>query len=389
MLTKFAVESFKSLENVEIELGHVNVFIGANGSGKSNILEAIGLLGAAANGRVDEEALLRRGVRPSLPAFYVSSFKNREMPPYIRLTAENDGASFSADLRSPFENPGSDWSFIAETLLEGGDRLVERSPESKINLKPTAGYTALKSVELLADRPASRLLDELQQFTIYSPDTATLRGLDIDPQQREPVGLSGGKLIEATDATFLSQLDNEMYDSVLRLIGWAKRISATAFPKSVESQMPPRTERILRFQDGYMADGRNELTALDVSEGALYVLLMTVLVHHPSVPPILAVDNFDHALNPRLARALTRQICDWVVLQQNRQLLLTSHNPSVLDGLPLQDDRIRLFTVERSYYGKTVVKRVMVDEKLLKEAENGVPLSQQWVMGTFGGVPKI
>ena len=47
MITKIAIESFKSLERVEVELGRVNVFIGANGSGKSNLLEAIGVLSAA------------------------------------------------------------------------------------------------------------------------------------------------------------------------------------------------------------------------------------------------------------------------------------------------------------------------------------------------------
>ena len=40
-----------------LELGRVNCLIGANGVGKSNILEAIGVLGAAANGVVDDEAL--------------------------------------------------------------------------------------------------------------------------------------------------------------------------------------------------------------------------------------------------------------------------------------------------------------------------------------------
>jgi energy-coupling factor transporter ATP-binding protein EcfA2 len=72
MLKSFEAESFKSLENVEVELGRVNVFIGANGSGKSNLLEALGVLGAAANGRVDDEALLRRGVRRGFPGTYKS-----------------------------------------------------------------------------------------------------------------------------------------------------------------------------------------------------------------------------------------------------------------------------------------------------------------------------
>lgn len=112
-----------------------------------------------------------------------------------------------------------------------------------------------------------------------------------------------------------------------------------------------------------------------------------VLVHHPLSPPVFAVDNFDHALNPRLAKALTRNLCTWATELRDRQLLLTSHNPLVLDGLPLRNDAVRLFTVERSNRGKTVVSRVNISDQLLQKAEEGVPLSQQWVMGTFGGVP--
>ena len=48
MIRRLQVRSFKSLADVEVELGVVNVFIGANGSGKSNLLEALGVLSAAA-----------------------------------------------------------------------------------------------------------------------------------------------------------------------------------------------------------------------------------------------------------------------------------------------------------------------------------------------------
>ena len=102
MLESVIVESFKSLEKVELHLGSVNVFIGANGSGKSNLLEAVGVLGAAANGRVDDEALLRRGVRPGLPSLYKSSFKGSRQPPEIRFTASNGTSSY---LISPDPQP--------------------------------------------------------------------------------------------------------------------------------------------------------------------------------------------------------------------------------------------------------------------------------------------
>lgn len=392
MLNKFKVESFKSLENVEIELGRVNVFIGANGSGKSNLLEAIGVLGAAANGRVDDEALLRRGVRPGLPVLYKSSFKSSRQPTEIRFSASSDGASFSVGLFNPLDKPEPAWRFKTELLTEGRDKLVGRSQRLKLRLDPTAGYTALKAVELPEESPAGRLLEELRQFAIYSPDTATLRGLDTDPQSREPIGLSGGRLAEAVNDIFKHvafQHREELFASVLELIGWANGLGASG-PRAVPiSKNIPQPTLILRFRDRFMAEGRNFLSGYDASEGALYVLFMTVLVHHSASPPVLAVDNFDHALNPRLAKALTRKLCEWMIVHQDRQLLLTSHNPLVLDGLPLRDDAIRLFTVERSNRGKTVVRRVEVSEQLLDRADQGIPLSQQWVMGTFGGVPNI
>ena len=60
MLDTLTVRTFKSLEDVAVDLGLVNVFIGSNGSGKSNLLEALGVLSAAADGKVDDMATPRQ-----------------------------------------------------------------------------------------------------------------------------------------------------------------------------------------------------------------------------------------------------------------------------------------------------------------------------------------
>ena len=88
MLTKLTIQSFKSLEFVEVPLGRVNVFVGANGSGKTNLLEALGLLSAAASGVVDDQALARRGVRISPPAVYTTSLRAVPAPPPVKIVAE-------------------------------------------------------------------------------------------------------------------------------------------------------------------------------------------------------------------------------------------------------------------------------------------------------------
>jgi predicted ATPase len=137
-----------------------------------------------------------------------------------------------------------------------------------------------------------------------------------------------------------------------------------------------------------MAEGRNILSAYDASEGALYVIFAAILAAHPDSPQLLAIDNFDATLNPRLLRSLTSRMVDWV-LDSGRQVLMTCHNPLVLDGLPLKDDRVRLFAVDRSYGGMTVIRRVVVNEELMAKAKEGWPLSRLWILGHLGGVPNV
>jgi len=50
MLKKLTVQGFKSIERQTIELGSLNVLIGANGSGKSNLLAALSFFRTSALG---------------------------------------------------------------------------------------------------------------------------------------------------------------------------------------------------------------------------------------------------------------------------------------------------------------------------------------------------
>ena len=53
MLKKLTVHGFKSIERQIIELGSLNVLIGANGSGKSNLLAALSFFRTSALGHPD------------------------------------------------------------------------------------------------------------------------------------------------------------------------------------------------------------------------------------------------------------------------------------------------------------------------------------------------
>lgn len=401
MIGKITVQSFKSLESVEVDLGAVNVFVGANGSGKSNLLEAVGVLGAAAFGRVDDESLLRRGVRPGVPQLYKSAFptKQAEKRPHILFRAENPEASYEVSLWNPIEDPKPAWRFKTEILqLSGGEKIVNRAPFEKPTkwLNAEQGFAALKSVELDANDPARDLLELLRSYSIYCANTPTLRGLAPDQQLREPVGLSGGRLPDAISELLRARTrrENEWLNEQLRevasLIDWADSFGWEQAELMPLSPAAATTRRVVRFKDHFMKKGRNFLSGYDASEGALYILYAAILALHPQSPRLFAIDNIDQALNPRLAMRLSTAFSNWILkCKPERQVLLTAHNPAVLDGLPLQDHKVRLFTVDRSSRGHTVVKRVELNEELMAKAKEGWTLSRLWVNGLIGGVPNV
>lgn len=390
MIERFHVTAFKSLEDVTVELGHVNVFVGANGSGKSNLLEALGVLGAAARGRVDDESLERRGVRPGLPDRYRTAFPDaRRLKSQIRFEAASSEASYDVGLWHRADPTEPAWRYHTELLKERDLKIVGRSPNLRLNLDSEAGYAALKLVEMDASNPAPRLMRRLSNYRIFSPTTPHLRGLVPDESKGGPVGLSGGRLAEALEELLTSKSGATLKRELLRLIEWAGDVDVAPVEEAMVARSVPSPRTVVRFTDKYMSEEHNHLSGYDASEGALYVLFAAVLALHPSAPRVLSIDNVDHGLNPRLARALVKQFCEWVLSRRTTQVLLTSHNPVVLDGLPLRDERVRLFTVDRTESGRTKVQRVEIDEKILQRAREGWTLSRMWVMGLIGGVPNV
>ena len=400
------VGDFKSLRATRMELGQVNVFIGTNGAGKSNVLEAIGVLGAAAAGIVDDQALQRRGVRPSAPQLFKSSFVGHKIAPKISIKAQsNDGARYHAYLTNPVEGTASQWKFGNETVAMGDDVCASRGPRGNATLLDSAfPLENVRSVAAMVrgrqDAPEGvrRFLAALDDYAIFAPVTPMLRGLAPDPASRTPVGLYGGQLPGALEEIALADKAQNgkrqgprLVELAREIIDWAQAIETGAPTKSLLSASVPTMRLVVKFKDRYMANLRNELSGYDASEGALYVLFMLVLAMHPASPTCMAIDNFDQALNPRTARRMT-QIFVEQALRNGRQVLMTTHNPLVLDGLPLWDPRVRLFVVERAGDGGTDVRRVPINapERLREQQEKGeLPLSRMWVMGQLGGVPDV
>lgn len=95
------------------------------------------------------------------------------------------------------------------------------------------------------------------------------------------------------------------------------------------------------------------------------------------------IDNIETALNPKLCRDLIKKLSE-IAIKNGKQVVITTHNPAILDGLNLHDDHQRLFVVKRNDEGHTQIERIK-----LKPATNGeqLKLSEMWMRGYIGGLP--
>ena len=395
LIEQISFRDFKALKDISFSPGKVNVFIGANGSGKSTLLEAIGVLSAAMTDRVDGNSLMRKGVRLSAPSLYKSAFRDSIKSKTISFEIIwKDEASHEKFKYNVHLNPPSDdnlWHYHSETLFKDGAQIWGRSGRSKENYDNSVGMLLTDQSESLI--PIKPAVDPFRNYAIYQPFTAALRGTVSDPQQAIPIGLNGGRLAEALEEIMSGEEDDfeigehtgVYLDDILDVIDWAESVNIGKPTKERVNAAIPVSRRVVEFQDKYLKKS-TKFTAYDASEGALYILFMFCLALHPKSPPVFAIDNFDQAMHPQLARAVMRKISE-IVLKQSKTVFLTTHNPLVLDGLDLRNDNIRLFTMNRSSEnGNVYIERIRVTDNLVQKQ---MSLSQLWTSGRIGGVPDL
>ena len=362
MIHKISIKNFKSIVDLELELGRLNVFIGENGCGKTNILEAITCGSVAAeSGMLYKPVLSIKGVRIPEERFLSPAFEK-----LANQKQEFPSITLSNHLKETYK--------IQFLWFDG----VIKSPR---NLKPeTKEY--VKKMKNNAEFKSNFTLEKLfgknvwELFHNYAPENYFLRRFE-EEGQIKPLGIRGEGLFKHLVEIYKKKPEIlEKIGEKLRLIGWFQGFE---IPKDLMF-----TERRINIKDKYL----QELDYFDqrsANEGFLYLLFYFTLFISPFTPRFFAIDNIDNSLNPKLCAELVRQLA--IISKENdKQAILTTHNPAVLDGLNLEDGEQRLFTIYRNAEGHTVARRIMPPKKI--KGVESVRLSEAFIRGYLGGLPK-
>jgi predicted ATPase len=320
MITSVEIQNLKKLRKLEMDLGSLTVLVGANGSGKTSVLEAIDLAVRAMTGTPQAvfakerhcDWLYTRGGEGGL------SITCRT--PSGGLTVEADRVSL---VPPPPDRLGKeDWGFMlsAQENVVVGTVLLQMLPLVFLRLDATR----------LA-RPS------------YS---------DHDPPRLEFDG-EGLASVLAFMALNAPDAFHELIESMQSLIPQFKRIrfrkarikrNEKEYLRVGNDSVERRTSRIY-LGEAILFDFANadNLSAHTVSEGTLLLLgLLTVLLG-PSRPRVLLMDDIEHGLHPLAQKSLIDVLRQMMRKFPDLQIVATAHSPYLVDHL--RPEEVRLMTV--------------------------------------------
>lgn len=408
MIKSVHIKNFKSVVDLSLDLGTFNVFIGENGCGKSNILEAIAFGAAASADKLDYEFLGSRGIRITNPEFMFSAFsedtakaieidfstdKNKIFDKYnYKLVNDTDNkkkwinenkeisALVTRDLIESIAFEENKKKKKEKSLSISNEDLklfeniaskikdVTKNKDGKIDNK---GFFRFLYNQYLSDKYSNTSISD---FIVFSPEQSSLRKFE-ETTQIYPLGIKGEGLFQYLKELSLDEKNNTLLNEIkqnLVLLDWYEDFE---LPNELL-----KNEYSLKIKDKFIHENIEYFDQRSTNEGFLYLLFYSTLFISKLTPSFFAIDNIDSSFNPKLCVQLIKNLST-LSEKNNKQVILTTHNPAILDGLNLKDDNQRLFVIRRNDEGHTIAKRI------LYKSERKMKLSEIWTSGFIGGLP--
>ncbi len=355
MLSTLAIANYRSLRELVVPMGRLNVVTGANGSGKSNLYRALRLLAQTAQGGVVTALAREGGLESTLwagPETISARMKRGEVPIQggprtapvsLRLGFAGDEFGYAIDLGLPTPSLSMfahDPEIKREAIWSGpflrsSNLLVDRrGPMARVRegrgWRVAAEHlSAFDSVfaQIADPRAAPEVLslrETIRGWRFYDHFRSDAQAPARQPQlgTRTPVLSHDGRDLAAAWRTIVE-------------IGDPRALAEAvddAFPGArVEVDGEGGRFALRLFQHGLL----RPLSAAELSDGTLRYLLWIAALHTPRPPPLMVLNEPETSLHPDLLPALARLIAH---ASRRTQVWVVSHASRLISALEAEDD---------------------------------------------------
>lgn len=350
-LLELQIEGYRSLKNVRWKPGDLNVVIGPNGSGKTNLVRALQLLSVAARGGLKKYIAEQGGVLSLC-------WDHKAAPVRLKVKAceageivheETASDTFSYDMTfhvSEAPGGGVDYSLAEQLTLipskhddpKGPQfiKLVDRldpglasffSAESKqmapVRQEVDIHETVLSLVGALIGFKAFLFRKGLKGFAIYR---------ELDTSQEAPVR-------RAVPAQWEKELGEDASNIVAYLHTFCSE--DRAFKRDLELAMKaafgddfeelvfaPASDQRIQMRIRWRSL-KNPISAPDLSDGTLRFLFLIGALLNPQPPPLIVIEEPEIGLHPRMMSIIAEYAVD---ASERTQVIFTTHSPDFLSA---------------------------------------------------------
>lgn len=324
-LRRVVLKNYKSIGSCDVVLGALTFLVGANGSGKSNFLDALHFVRDALTGSLDNALSDRGGLN--------------------EVRRRSTGHPHNFGLRLDFVLPDGTSGFYAFTVaaLEGGAYEVRREecclgrrgtgPYFRVERGEVKSCSELSFPALTADRLAlvafsgmavfRPIFDALTSMGLYNLNPKLMRDMQRpqDGRMLKPVGENIASVVAHLERVSRGQV--EVIDRYLQHV--------VPSVKGFERKQIGPLETLEFLQDVAGAKAPWRFLAQNMSDGTLRALgVLTALFqgNQDFRPLLVGIEEPETALHPAASAALREALCK---AAQKTQIIVTSHSPDLLD----------------------------------------------------------
>ncbi|HLL06661.1 MAG TPA: AAA family ATPase [Myxococcaceae bacterium] len=408
-LLNLAVKNYKSLNDVSVRLGPLNVLVGPNGSGKSNLLDVIQFLGDSVRDDLEPTVEKRGGlgrlhyrgeVSPGQLRIqihvkaHVTSYSHEDAPDeYVLGVMGTMQRVRSADgMHKPRLILRRTEQFTFKRYQGRGRRITINGSKVDLTDTNTRGQqgTSRSGPSLRSDSLGLSTLPRLSpseggnEVSKMAELFSSFRVFDVDARAaRLPSAVVSSPTLKSDAsnlAAFLRYLSQD--EENFKRLEEDARAMVPGLKHIHFRKVGGADEAVAVELEELGLSGRTTLA--EASFGTVRALALLALLYDPSPPQLTCVEEIDHGFHPYVFDRLVERL-RWA--SQRTQFLIATHSPTLVNRLSADE----LIVCERD--PQTGASRIPAAEPdtiraMEKRSQGRMGLGELWFTGSLGGVPR-
>ena len=378
-LSKLTVKNYRSIHDASIGLTDLTLFIGANASGKSAILDVLRFLSEAIHARDFRVPVYSRGGFLNLAwkgeeagrieVGVVLKDKDERFEWSVQLIFRQ-AAGFFVHEQLQSRRPGSPPSQLLNAD-EGEGWWWSGEKEDGVKLKQPPTTCALAAAAADASFPARHVAEFVGRWGFFDPSPFLLRrdwNLP-DLSSFDPYGRNLGETLHS-----LRTSSPEVFDKIVE----ATR-SIVGLPTSIEPRESEERFYFVQHEPGLQFP----VNQMGVSSGTLRMLALMTALHGQPGTALIGIEEPENYIHPSALSSFVEHI---LTARERAQFMVTTHSPLLLDIL---DDPAVVSVVRRTDSGGTTVVKEKDPDGVRKALDaSGFGLGEYYETKGFGGEPQ-